>query len=159
MSAQATQRSDGPHLSRARLARLNGLAWFGVFGGATAWALQFLLSLQFGLARCESPDARFPLPVHAFSIGLGAAGVMVGALAELAAWRVFHATRETRNDDALQLPRPEGLKGGVAHDPPVVSAGRLRFLGAVGLTVNPLTLTICAMTAVGVPLLSICHQS
>jgi len=159
VSAREAHPGYARHIARARLTRLNALAWFGVLGGPAAWAAQFLIGLQFGLARCESPDARFPLPVHGIAIGLGAAGVVIGALAELAAWTVFHETRETRDDDALQVPRPAGLTGGVAHDQPAVRAGRLRFLGAVGLTVNPLTLTICAMTAVGVPLLAICHQS
>lgn len=130
-------------LTGSRLARLNALAWFGVLGGPTAWAVQFLLSMQFGLARCESPNARFPFPVPALALALGAAGVAVGALAELAAWKVFHAT----DDDER------------ARTGPAVRGGRLHFLGAVGLTVNPLTMIICAMTAVGVPLLSLCHQS
>jgi len=130
-----------PELSRARIPRLNALAWFGVLGGPLAWAVQFLLGLQLGLARCESPDARFQLSAHALPSALAAAGAAVGVLAELAALKVFRATREREREG-------EG-----------VSFGRLRFLGAVGLTVNPLTLTICAMTAVAVPLLSVCHQS
>ena len=112
------------------LARLNLLVWFGVLAGPLAWATQFLFGMQFGLARCESPDGRFQFPVHTISLALGAAGVLVGVLAELVAIAVFRATR------------PD-----------------LHFLAAVGITVNPLTLTICAMVAVGVPLLGLCHQS
>ena len=159
MSASETHPAAPSSLAPARLARLNRLAWFGVLGGPVAWALQFLISMQFGLARCSSPDNRFPLPAHAAAIGLGAAGVAIGAIAEYVAWTVFRATRETRDDDALQFPRPERFKGGVADDPAAVRAGRLRFLGAVGMTINPLTLTICAMTAISVPLLAACHQS
>jgi hypothetical protein len=123
--------------------RLNRLAWFGVLGGPVAWAAQFLFGMQFGLARCESPDGRFQFPVHTISPVLGAAGVLVAVLAELAAIAVFRATRPDEHSQQ-------------AAD---VTAGRLHFLAAVGMTVNPLTLTICAMVAVGVPLLGLCHQS
>jgi hypothetical protein len=143
VSAHDETRTAHSRLAGGTLRRLNALAWFGVLGGSIAWALQFLLSMQFGLARCESPDGRFPLPVHAVAIALGTLGVVVGVLAEMAAWTVFRATHDDEQ----------------ARSGPAVSGGRLRFLGAVGLTVNPLTVTICAMTAIGVPLLSICHQS
>jgi hypothetical protein len=114
-----------------------------VLGGPAAWAAQFLFAMQFGLARCESPNARFQFPVHTISPVLGGIGVLVGVLAELAAIAVF---RTTRPDEHTQQ----------AAD---VAAGRLHFLGAVGMTVNPLTLTISAMVAVGVPLLELCVQS
>jgi hypothetical protein len=124
-------------------ARLNALAWFGVLAGPAAWALQFLFSMQFGLARCESPNGRFPFPVHVLSPVLGGIGAIIGLMAELAAIDVFRATRQ-----------PQGSTGR-----PKVTLERLHFLGAVGMTVNPLTVTICVMTSIGVPLLSICHQS
>lgn len=124
-------------------ARLNGLVWFGVLGGPVAWAAQFLFGMQLGLARCESPNARFQFPVHTISPVLGGLGVLVAALAEVAAIAVFRVTRPDRHTQ-------------VVAD---VRSGRLRFLAAVGMTVNPLTLTICAMAAVGVPLLGLCHQS
>jgi hypothetical protein len=123
--------------------RLNRLAWFGVLGGPVAWATQFLFGMQFGLARCESPNGRFQFPVHTISIVLGVAGVLVAVLAELAAITVFRATQPDQRSQR-------------AAD---VTTGRLHFLAAVGMTVNPLTLTICAMAAVGVPLLGLCHQS
>lgn len=126
-----------------RRRRLSRLAWFGVFGGPIAWAAQFLFAMQFGLARCESPNARFQFPVHVISPVLGAIGVLVGMLAELAAIAVFRATRPDRHSQQLED----------------VTTGRLHFLGAVGMTVNPLTLTICAMVAIGVPLLGLCIQS
>ena len=127
------------HLDRAERSRLNALVWFGALGGPAAWAIQFLFAMQIGLARCESPDARFQFPVHAWSVGLAAAGVLAGILAELAALTVFRATRDVPEDD--------------------VPAGRLHFLAAIGMTVNPLTVTLCAMTGVAVPLLGLCHQS
>ncbi len=122
---------------------LNLLVWFGVLGGPLAWAAQFLFAMQFALARCESPDGRFQFPVHVISPVLGAAGALVGILAELAAISVFRATRADQHSQR-------------AAD---VTMGRLHFLAAVGMTVNPLTLTICVMVAIGVPLLGLCHQS
>lgn len=119
------------------------MAWFGVLGGPAAWAAQFLFAMQFGLARCESLDGRFEFPVHVISPVLGGIGVLVGVLAELAAITVFRAARPDQHTQR-------------AAD---VTSGRLHFLGAVGITVNPLTLTICAMVAVGVPLLGLCVQS
>jgi len=148
-----------PRFGGRSLLQLNALAWFGVAGGPVAWALQYIIGAQLGLARCESPDARFALPATAWSIALAAAAAAVAVLALLAAIAVFRATRETRNDDALQAPRPAELKGGVVGDPPAVSAGRLRFLGAVGITVNPLAFAICVMVIVASPLLGVCHQS
>jgi hypothetical protein len=130
-------------LRGASQARLGKLVWFAVLGGPLAWALQFLFAMQLGLARCESPYARFQFPVHAISAALGALGVAVGVLAELAAIAVFRATSE---DDHTQ-------------DPAQIATARLHFLAAVGIVVNPLTATICAMVAVGVPLLGLCQQS
>jgi hypothetical protein len=130
-------------IRNASVKQLNALVWFGVLGGPAAWAMQFLFGMQFGLARCESPDARFQFPVHTISVVLAATGVVIGVLAELTAVAVFRAIRGP--DDLPQAPE--------------VTAGRLRFLAAVGMTVNPLTLTLCAMLAVGSPILGICHQS
>jgi hypothetical protein len=123
--------------------RVNGLVWFGVLGGPAAWALQFLFAMQFGLARCESPNARFQFPVHTISAVLGGAAVFIGVVAELAAIVVYRAADHDR------------LPAGVSE----ITTGRLRFLAAVGMTVNPLALTISAMVAIGAPLLGICHQS
>ncbi|MGH2864612.1 MAG: hypothetical protein ACRDJX_05120 [Solirubrobacteraceae bacterium] len=132
-----------PSVRASSTTRLNKIVWFAVLGGPAAWAVQFLVGMQFSLARCESPDARFQFPVHAISAALGATGVLVGVLAELCAIAVFRATRGDQH----------------THDPDQITTGRLHFLAAVGMTVNPLTLTICAMVAIGAPLLGVCHQS
>jgi len=123
--------------------RLNRVVWFGVLAGPASWATQFLFAMQLGLARCESPDRRFQFPVHTTSAALGAAGVAIGLLAEVAAIAVFRATHPDRH----------------THDREDITVGRLHFLATVGMTVNPLTTTICLMVAIGVPLLGICHQS
>ena len=132
-----------PHLREASPSRLGKIVWFAVLGGPAAWALQFLFAVQFGLARCESPKGRFEFPVHVISATLGAIGVLVGVLATLAAIAVFRVTSEDEH----------------TQDSAQIRHGRLHFLAAVGIVVNPLTATICAMVAVGVPLLALCHQS
>jgi hypothetical protein len=132
-----------PDLRSWSTARLNAIVWFGVLGGSAGWAAQFLFGMQFGLARCESPNMRFQFSVHAISATLGALGMVIGMLAELAAIAVFRATGEDRHTQTAAE----------------ITTGRLHFLAAVGMTVNPLTLTLCAMAAVGVPLLGLCHQS
>lgn len=121
-----------------RLVDSDGLVWFGVLGGGVAWAVQFVVGLAFGLARCDSPDARWQLPVHAWALTLAIAGVLVAALAQLVAIRIFLATRRA------------------SSQPP---AGRIRFLAAIGMTVNPLALAIIVMSAVGLALAPLCQQS
>jgi len=121
---------------------LNALAWFGVAGGPVAWALQYILGAQIVLARCKSPDARFQLPATGWAIGLAALAAAAALAAELAAIAVFRATSAGEHENG----RP-------------VSTERLHFLAAVGITVNPLVFAICAMVAVAVPILGVCHQS
>jgi membrane protein required for beta-lactamase induction len=134
---------SSPRLRGASPALLGKLVWFAVLGGPIAWALQFLFAMQFGLARCESPYGRFQFPVHVISATLGAIGVVVGVLATLVAIAVFRATRADEH----------------TQDPSQITNGRLHFLAYVGIVVNPLTATICAMVAIGVPLLDLCQQS
>lgn len=118
--------------------RSTGLIWFGVLGGPLAWATVHVAGYGFGLARCDSPNARFQLPVHGWAVALSAAGVIIALLAEATSLRVFLATRES------------------GEQPP---EGRIHFLATIGLTVNPLALAIIVMDGVGVPLLHLCQQS
>jgi hypothetical protein len=117
--------------------RLNALVWFGVIGGAAAWAIQFLFGMQLGLARCESPNARFQFPVHGWAIGLAAGALAILVLAQVSSVVVFRATREKET----------------------ISMQRIHFLATVGLTVNPPLMAIAIMTGVGSPLLSLCQQA
>lgn len=116
---------------------MNALVWFGVLGGPLAWAAQLVLGYQLGLARCESPNLRFPVAFHPWSLALALAAVMVAALGEAVAITIFRATREAEE----------------------LTPKRIHFLATVAMTVNPLVLTIAAMTAVGTSILPICHQS
>lgn len=114
------------------------LVWFGVLGGAFAWLTQFVAAHAFGIARCDSPDARFQLPVHGWSIALAAAGALVAVLAQVVSFRIWRVTRN------------------VGSKPP---GGRVHFLATIGLAVNPLALAIIVMSGVGVSLLPLCQQS
>ncbi len=118
----------------------NALLWFGVLGGALAWAAQFVSNLAFSFARCNSPNGRWQLPVHGWELALGLAAIAIGVGAEAVCVRLFLATR------------------GIGHDaPPPV--GRVHFLAVVGLTVNFLSLMIVVMTTIGAPMLQVCQQS
>jgi hypothetical protein len=118
--------------------RLTVLAWFGALGGAAAWATQFVVGMQLGLARCEGQADRFRIPIEGWSIGLAAGASLIVIGAQLAAFMVFRATREPGES---------------------VPAQRLHFLATVALTVNPLVLAAAVMAGVGVPVLAPCHQS
>lgn len=116
----------------------NALLWFGVLGGSLAWAVQFVASLAFSFAQCNQPSARWQLPVHAWEVALGVAGIAIALAAEAVSLRVFLRTRE------------------LGSAPP---GGRVHFLAVVGLTVNFLSLAIMVMTTVGAPMLEVCRQS
>ena len=132
-------------LSGAGPARLGALVWFAVLAGPAAWATQFLLGAQFVLAQCsaKATNSGFGFPVHAISATLAGVGVLVGVVAELVALAVYRATRDDEH----------------TQDPAQITTGRLRFLAAVAITVNPLTTAICLMLAIGTPLLGVCQQS
>ena len=130
-------------LRGARTSLLSKLVWLAVLGGPTAWALQFLFSLQFGLARCESPNAQWQLPVHVISAVLGGAATLVAVMCLLIAIAVHRATHEDEH----------------TAEPAQIATGRVHFLAAVAITVNPLIAVLCAMVAIGSPLLPLCQQS
>ena len=131
----------GTHTSKT--AGLSRLVWLALVAGAAGWALQFLFGVQLNLARCESPDARFQIAAPQIATALGIAGFAIGVGAELLALAVFRASRA---DPGTQ-------------DPEDIATGRIHFLASVALTVNPFVAVICAMVAVGQPLLAACHQS
>jgi hypothetical protein len=115
----------------------NILVWFGVLGGALAWAGQHVAGIALGWDRCNPPGGR-PVPFHALAVAIAVVGVAIAAAAELVALLIFRATRGTGNH------------------PPV---GRIHFLSVVALTVNPLALAIMVLSGVGSAVLSLCTQS
>ena len=125
------------------------LVWFGVLGGALAWATQFVAGLAFTFAQCDAPPGRWQLPVRTWQSALGIAGVVVGLAASGVCVRLYRQTRDI--DEAAETERR-----GEGTPPPV---GRINFLATTGLLVNALALAIMIMTAIGAPLLRLCQQS
>jgi hypothetical protein len=127
----------------------NVLVWFGVLGGALAWATQMVAGLGFTFAQCNAPPGRWQLPVQAWQFWLAVAGVLVGLASVAVCVRLYRQTRDI--DDAAETERL-----GRGTPPPV---GRINFLATTGLLVNALALAIMIMTAVGAPFLRLCQQS
>jgi hypothetical protein len=125
------------------------LVWFGVLGGALAWATQFVVNLAFTWAQCNQPGDRWRLPVHGWGIALSAVAIAIGLAAEavcvwlfLQTWQHDHVAAAERSGEGTPAP-----------------TGRINFLAMVGLCVNFLSLAIVVMTAIGAPLLPVCQQS
>jgi hypothetical protein len=127
----------------------NALLWFGVGGGAIAFAVQFVAGLAFSFAECNQPGARWHLPVHAWQIGLAAGGVAVTLASTAVSALIFRRTY--RIGDVFGEERR-----GDGHAPPL---GRVHFLSLVALTVNFLVLPIIVMDAVGTGLHPLCQQT
>ncbi len=132
-----------------KVAPPNLLLWFGVLGGAGAWAVQFVINLFFTFAQCDQPVARWTLPVHDLEIALSAAAVVIACGAEAVALRMYLRTHLI--DDASMHER----RGDGVHPP----LGRVQFLSQLGLLVNFLAIAIIIMTGIGAPLLPVCQQS
>ena len=125
------------------------LVWFGVLGGAVAWAAQFVAGLAFTFAQCNAPPGRWDLPVQTWQSGLAIAGIVVGLASIAVCVRLYRQTRDV--DDAAETERL-----GKGTPPPV---GRINFLATTGLLVNVLALSIMIMTAIGAPFLRLCQQA
>jgi hypothetical protein len=120
--------------------RIEALQWFGLFGGAIAWTVQFVMGFGVGEASCAAGSARWGINGKAWQIGL-MAGAGVVALAALAsALVVLRATRDTAYDGT-----PPG--------------GRRRFFGHAGVLADVLFLAIIVNTGLVALHHFPCHQS
>jgi hypothetical protein len=126
----------------------NLLVWFGVGGGAVAFALQFVAGLAFSFAQCNN-GSRWHVPVSAWQVGFAAGGFAIGVASTAVAATIFRRTYRLF-DIFGQERRGDGSA------PPL---GRIHFLSIVGLTVNVLVLTIMLMDAIGTGLHGMCVQS
>ena len=122
--------------------RTDALMWFGLLAAPFAWAGQHVAGVALTIGRCHDntagPDWGIPVDTVAAIVTAAAALVAVlGLLSAIAAWR---SAREA--DDS---------------DPP--PAGRVHFLGIVGLAISPLFLAIILMSGLGTLFLSECVQS
>jgi uncharacterized membrane protein len=120
--------------------RLELLQWFGLFGGALAWATQHVVGYGISDSGCSVADQQWGLPVSTLQIVLGvAAGVIA-----IAAWTAALVTyRETRAVDK-DAPGP---------------AGRIHFFAEAALLGNVLFLVIIVLNAVSTVVQLPCRQS
>lgn len=126
----------------------NFLVWFGVGGGAVAFAVQFVAGLAFSFAQCNN-GTRWHVPVRDWQVGLAIGGVVVGLASTAVAAMIFRRTY--RIGDLFGEERR-----GDGSAPPL---GRIHFLSIVGLTVNVLVLFIMVMDAVGTGVHGLCMQT
>jgi len=128
----------------------NLLLWFGVGGGAVAWALQFVTGLAFSFAQCVNGDTtKWHIPVRDWQVAIGGAGFIVGLASTAVAAMIFRRTY--RIGDIFGEERR-----GDGSAPPL---GRIHFLAICGLTINVLVLCIMVMDAVGTGLHGLCVQT
>jgi hypothetical protein len=118
------------------------LMWFGLFGAPFAWALQHISGVLLTIGQCHDNTAGPAWDLHqdlwvTVATATCATVAALGGLSAVAAW---HSTRDA--DDS---------------DPP--PAGRVHFLGIVGLTISPLFLAIILMSGLGSIFLPHCVQS
>lgn len=125
------------------------VVWFGVAGGAFAWAAVHVAGYEGSLDRCIPTGTGSMVPLRAWQIGIAAGGALV-ALAAIAV-SVWMFLRTFRIGDVAGMERR-----GDGSPPP---AGRIQFLSMVGLTVNFLALAIIVLDGVAAPLLHACQQS
>lgn len=125
------------------------LVWFGVAGGAFAWAAVHVAGYGGSLRRCIPTGTGSGLALSAWQIAIAAAGAVITLAATAVCVWLF--LRTFRIDDVAGKERR-----GDGAAPPV---GRIQFLAMVGLTVNFLALAIIVLDGVGAPLLTACQQS
>jgi hypothetical protein len=120
--------------------RLELLQWFGLFGGALAWATQHVVGYGISDSGCGVAGQQWGLPVSTLQVVLGvAAGVIT-----IAAWTAaLVAYRETRAVDK-DAPGP---------------AGRIHFFAEAALLGNVLFLVIIVLNSVSTVVQLPCRQS
>ena len=125
------------------------LVWFGVAGGAFAWAAAHVAGIESSWDRCIPTGTGSVVPLSAWQIIIAACGVLI-TLAAMGVC-VWLFLRTFRIGDVAGMER----RGDGAAPP----AGRLQFLAMVGITVNLLALAIIVLSGVGAPVLGACQQS
>jgi hypothetical protein len=78
--------------------RLEMLQWFGLFGGAFAWTVQFVTGYGVGQAACSAGSSRWGIGGKTWEIALMAGAGAVALLALVSAVLVLRATRDTDHE-------------------------------------------------------------
>ena len=122
--------------------RADALMWFGLLGAPAAWAAQHVTGVMLTIGACHDNTAGPDWHVHvdAWAVAVTSVAAIVALLGLLSAVAAWRSARDA--DDS---------------DPP--PAGRVHFLGIVGLTISPLFLAIILMSGLGTIFLSQCVQS
>ena len=122
--------------------RADALMWFGLFGAPAAWVAQHVTGIALTIGQCHdnTDGPRWQVHVDTWALVITAVAAAVAILAGLSAVAAWRSVRDA--DDS---------------DPP--PAGRIHFLGIVGLTISPLFLAIILMSGLGTIFLSQCVQS
>ena len=122
--------------------RASALMWFGLFAAPFAWAAQHVTGVLLTIGQCHDNAAGPDWQVHVdtWAIVVTAAAALIASLGLLSAVLAWRSTRDADDDDP----------------PP---AGRVHFLGIVGLAISPLFLAIILMSGLGTIFLPQCVQS
>jgi hypothetical protein len=122
--------------------RAGMLMWFGLFAAPFAWAAQHVTGVALSISQCHDNAAGPDWNVHidtwaGIVTALAALIATLGLVSAVLAWR---SARDADDSDA----------------PP---AGRIHFLGIIGLTISPLFLAIILMSGLATIFLPQCVQS
>jgi hypothetical protein len=120
--------------------RLELLQWFGLFGGALAWATQHVVGYGISDSGCSIAGRQWGLPVTTLQVLVGVAAGAITIAAWAAALIVFRETRAVDED----APGP---------------AGRIHFFAEAALLGNVLFLVIVVLNVVSSVYQLPCRQS
>jgi hypothetical protein len=119
------------------LRRLSALQWFGLAGGAAAWAAQLTGGFWVTQATCN-PGTTWSIDHDLWQLALLASACALTILAQVAAAIVFVRTRPAGDDD----------------EPP---PGRLHFLAGAALVANVLFIVIMLLSGIASIADSLCR--
>jgi hypothetical protein len=120
--------------------RLELLQWFGLFGGALAWATQQVVGYGISDSGCGIAGRQWGLPVTTLQVLLGLTAGAITIAAWTAALLAFRETRTVEED----APGP---------------AGRIHFFAQAALLGNVLFLVIVVLNVAGTVYQLPCRQS
>jgi len=118
------------------------LMWTGLLAAPAAWAGQHVAGLSLEIARCHdgAAGAGPGIPVDAITLAIGVVAAILATLGLASAVAAWLSTRDADDDDP----------------PP---AGRIHFMGVIGMTTSPLFLAMIVMSTAGGIAIMECVQS
>lgn len=122
------------------LRRLEFLQWFGFVAGGTIWFASYLAGVGTTQATCNPGGSRWGLPLDSVVIAIAGFALLCLALAEVAAFLVFRATR------AIEEEGPP---------PPA----RMKFFAVGALAGNVCFAMIIVLSTIAAVVDRTCHQA